>query len=257
MAGKRWRTIHALDDRQSEKWTNRKWKSCSLSYSSMPRVWSTHNSYLKGNSAYYVEVLDKLSNRVVRCRNEITAAWQLHCDNAPGHTALRVREFLAKHNLSTLPQLPYSSDLSPADLFPSIKIVPKGAKSPWQRFWTRSPSTPSRMRSVHGKTGGKNVWMPKRRILWKMSKVRNDIFNNFFFFYQNPVHSLDFPSAKNNSKIRRLQIPTDRRDERFLLHTRYVVSSFRNAVHSARVALVARPWLPFRTFNTYTSSRVG
>jgi hypothetical protein len=35
------------------------------------------------NTTYYVEVLDKLRNRVVHTRNEITATWQLHHDNAP------------------------------------------------------------------------------------------------------------------------------------------------------------------------------
>ena len=81
------------------------------------------------NATYYVEVLDRLRKRVVCCRKEIVATWQLHHDNAPSHTAVRVREFLAKHSIATLPQAPYSPDLSPADffLFPWIKATLKGA----------------------------------------------------------------------------------------------------------------------------------
>jgi len=41
----------------------------------------------------------------------------LHLDNAPSHTSLRVREFLAKHNVAMLPQPPYSPDLVLADFF--------------------------------------------------------------------------------------------------------------------------------------------
>lgn len=80
------------------------------------------------NSTYYVQVLDRLRKRVVRTRKEIAATWQLHHDNAPCHTALRVQEFLAKHSLVTLPQPPYSPDMAPADffLFPKIKTALKG-----------------------------------------------------------------------------------------------------------------------------------
>ncbi|KAL1131440.1 hypothetical protein AAG570_011057 [Ranatra chinensis] len=35
-------------------------------------------------------------------------------DNAPSHTALRVREFQAKHNLAILPQPPYRPDMAPS-----------------------------------------------------------------------------------------------------------------------------------------------
>ena len=75
-------------------------------------------------------VLDRLRNRVVRTRKEIAATWQLHHDNAPSHTALHVREFLAKYSLATLPQPSYSPDLAPADffLFPRIKTALKGTR---------------------------------------------------------------------------------------------------------------------------------
>ncbi|KAG5330275.1 SETMR methyltransferase, partial [Acromyrmex charruanus] len=47
----------------------------------------------------------------------------LHHDNAPAHTSLLVREFLAKNNTLMMPQPPYSPDLAPCDffLFPKLK----------------------------------------------------------------------------------------------------------------------------------------
>lgn len=82
------------------------------------------------NAAYYVDVLERLRKRVIRVRKNIAATWVLHLDNAPSHTSLRVREFLAKHNVATLPQPPYSPDLAPADffLFPRIKTTLKGRR---------------------------------------------------------------------------------------------------------------------------------
>jgi transposase len=54
--------------------------------------------------------------------------WLLRHDNGPAHTALSVRQLLAKHSIPTLPQLPYSPDLFPSDffLFPKLKITLKG-----------------------------------------------------------------------------------------------------------------------------------
>lgn len=82
------------------------------------------------NAAYYVDVLERLRKRVVRTRKDISATWQLHHDNAPCHNALRVREFLAKHQVPTVPHPPYSPDLAPADffLFPRIKSALKGTR---------------------------------------------------------------------------------------------------------------------------------
>jgi hypothetical protein len=52
----------------------------------------------------------------------------LHHKNAPAHMSLLVHEFLAKHETTVVPQLPYSTDLSPADffLFPKLKSTLKG-----------------------------------------------------------------------------------------------------------------------------------
>jgi hypothetical protein len=69
------------------------------------------------NDAYYVDVLERLRKKVNRVRKNVAATWVLHLDNAPSCTFLRVRELLAKHNVATLPQPPYSPDLTPADIF--------------------------------------------------------------------------------------------------------------------------------------------
>ncbi len=77
---------------------------------------------------FYVDVVERLRTRVLRVRKDVAGTWLLHHDNAPSHTSLRVREYLAKHNLGTLPQPPYSPYPSPPDffLFPRIKTVLKG-----------------------------------------------------------------------------------------------------------------------------------
>jgi transposase len=51
-------------------------------------------------------------------------------DNAPAHTALSIRQFLATHPIPTIPQPPYSPNLSPPDvfLFPKLKITLKGGR---------------------------------------------------------------------------------------------------------------------------------
>jgi transposase len=53
--------------------------------------------------------------------------WILHHDNAPAHVLLLIRSYLAKHQTSVVPHLPYSPDLAPADffLFPNLKTTLK------------------------------------------------------------------------------------------------------------------------------------
>ena len=50
-------------------------------------------------------------------------SWLLHHDNAPAHSSLLVRNFLAKNNTVIMPQPPYSPDLATCDffLFPRLK----------------------------------------------------------------------------------------------------------------------------------------
>jgi hypothetical protein len=59
---------------------------------------------------------------------KIADTWILHHDNAPSHTSITVREFLAQNKITTLPHPPYSPDLAPCDffLFPKLNTHLKG-----------------------------------------------------------------------------------------------------------------------------------
>jgi len=83
------------------------------------------------NHAFYKDVLERLRKRVQRVRTDIADDWVLHHDNAPAHTALSVREFLAKKNIPVLPHPPYSPDLAPCDfyLFSKLRFKLKGHHS--------------------------------------------------------------------------------------------------------------------------------
>ena len=52
----------------------------------------------KVNQAFYKDILERLRKRVQRVRTDIADNWVLHHDNAPSHTALAIREFMAKKN---------------------------------------------------------------------------------------------------------------------------------------------------------------
>jgi len=80
------------------------------------------------NQTFYLQVLERLRNRVVCVRCEIANTWFLHHDNAPSHTSFTVREFLSQRNITMLPHPPYSPDLAPCDffLFPKLKTQLKG-----------------------------------------------------------------------------------------------------------------------------------
>ena len=80
------------------------------------------------NHAFYIDVLERLWKRVQRVRTDIADDWVLHYNNAPAHTALSVREFLAKKNIPVLPHPSYSPDLAPCDfyLFPKVELKLKG-----------------------------------------------------------------------------------------------------------------------------------
>ena len=75
------------------------------------------------NHAFYKDILERLRKRVQRVRRDIADEWVLHHDNAPAHTALSIREFLAKKNVPVIPHPPYSPDLAPCDfsLYPKLK----------------------------------------------------------------------------------------------------------------------------------------
>lgn len=84
------------------------------------------------NKELYLEILRRLRDAIRRKRPEKWASnnWVLLHDNAPAHRSLLVRNYLAKHNVTTLEHPPYSPDLAPADffLFPRLKSSLKGQR---------------------------------------------------------------------------------------------------------------------------------
>ena len=84
------------------------------------------------NKEFYKTFLQRLRDAVRIHRPEKLRSdnWILHHDNAPAHRAVTTNEFLAKHNIPSLPQRPYSPDLAPCDfcLFPQLKKTTKGRR---------------------------------------------------------------------------------------------------------------------------------
>jgi transposase len=84
------------------------------------------------NKEFYLKVMKRLREAVRRKRPEAwtNKTWMLHHDNAPPHTSLLIREFLAKQETIVVPQPPYSPALAPADffLFPKLKSTLKGRR---------------------------------------------------------------------------------------------------------------------------------
>ena len=110
--------------------------SSQWSTSSSPRpkkarqVKSTIKTMLIAFFEFYKTVLQRLRDAVRRHRPEKwrSSNWILHHDNAPAHRAVTTNEFLAKHNIPSLPQPPHSPDLAQCDffLFPQLKKTMKG-----------------------------------------------------------------------------------------------------------------------------------
>ena len=77
------------------------------------------------SQSYFVEVLKSLRDAIQQKRPELwrTGDWFFHHDNTPAHSALRTREFVAKHSITVLPHPPYSPNLVACDffLFPMLK----------------------------------------------------------------------------------------------------------------------------------------
>jgi histone-lysine N-methyltransferase SETMAR len=74
------------------------------------------------NHGFYKEVLERLRKWAQRVRRDNADDWVLQHDNAPAHTALSIREFLAKKNIPVLPHPPYSPDLTPCDFHLFLKL---------------------------------------------------------------------------------------------------------------------------------------
>jgi len=68
---------------------------------------------------FYLNVMKCLRAAVRRKRPEAWTnnTWMLHHDNAAAHSSLLICEFLSKHEMTVVPQLPYSPDLAPADFY--------------------------------------------------------------------------------------------------------------------------------------------
>jgi hypothetical protein len=83
------------------------------------------------NSAFYVEVIGRWLKCISRVRSQFQAqgSWFLLHGNAPSHSPLVVKTFLARHGVQISHQ-PYSSDLGPPDffLYPTVKTALKGKK---------------------------------------------------------------------------------------------------------------------------------
>ena len=86
------------------------------------------------NQYVYKEILWRLMRSVRDKRRDLgeNNTWVIHHDNAPTHSALSIRQFLAARNVPTLEQPPYSPDLALCDffLFPKFKRVIRGTKFP-------------------------------------------------------------------------------------------------------------------------------
>lgn len=84
------------------------------------------------NKEYYLEVMRRLREAIRKKRPDLwkNNSWLLHHDNAPAHSSLLVRNFLAKNNTVVMPQPPYSPDMAPCDffLFPKLKRPMKGRR---------------------------------------------------------------------------------------------------------------------------------
>jgi len=56
---------------------------------------------------------------------DIADDWVLHHNNAPAHTALLIRGFLAKKSIPVLPHPPYSPDPAPCNIYLFLKLKSK------------------------------------------------------------------------------------------------------------------------------------
>ena len=67
------------------------------------------------NAEYYKDVLDRLISRIRRVRPALyrTRDFFLLHDNAPAHSAAKIRLFLTQKQVATLNHTPYSPDFSP------------------------------------------------------------------------------------------------------------------------------------------------
>jgi transposase len=77
---------------------------------------------------YYPEIMKRLCEAIRKKKARCLEVRPM--DNAPAHTALLIRQFLAKHETTVTPQPLYSPDLAPADffIFPKLKMSLRGLR---------------------------------------------------------------------------------------------------------------------------------
>jgi histone-lysine N-methyltransferase SETMAR len=92
---------------------------------------------IKGNTlneTFYVEMLKRLIDAMRSKRGELWRdhSLNLHHNNAPAHSSLKVLQILVGKGISAMDHLPYSFDSAPTDfwLFPELRSVLKG-KCSW------------------------------------------------------------------------------------------------------------------------------
>ncbi|UYV83800.1 hypothetical protein LAZ67_X000166 [Cordylochernes scorpioides] len=102
------------------------------------------------NKEYYLQVMRNLREAIRQKRPDLwkNKNWLLHHDNAPAHTSLLVRDFLAKNNTLMMPQPPYSQIWPPRKLDKNLgkfssniskatnASIPRGRrKDLWIPYW--------------------------------------------------------------------------------------------------------------------------
>ena len=77
-----------------------------------------------GNAAFYVNVMQRLREKVRRKKPEIcqNKSWMVYHDNARSYLSLVIREFSAKHQIYVVPRPTYSPVLTPADFIIFSKL---------------------------------------------------------------------------------------------------------------------------------------
>ena len=84
------------------------------------------------NKEYYIEVLREFRKRFRWKRLALfkSGQWHFHQDNVPVHNFILVTNYLTKMGIKTVPQPPYSPDLTPCDfwLFPKLKKNLRGCR---------------------------------------------------------------------------------------------------------------------------------
>ncbi|GFT47338.1 mariner Mos1 transposase [Trichonephila clavipes] len=133
---------------------------------------------------YDLEVLGNLRERIRKKRPEMwkEKSWIFHQDNAPAHSALSVKRFLAKHSIPVLEHPPYSPDLAPCDIYLFRKNMLFGAKEANTAVlfrvskWTVSPHTRGGAIASHKNSGFRregSVVFSRTSVVGTMSDERN------------------------------------------------------------------------------------